>query len=349
MDPLTHTVSGVVLANLVCPDEHRLSYTAALVVAANLPDVDFITRPMKTLGSPKYYHNLTHSLAGLLLLAAGAAAVAHALFPFLHGGVLFGLFLLGGCVHVLLDTVITSGAVRLFWPFSANPISLALLAGLNFRTSSRQCGKPAYVRCTLCQLRWSAWNPILFLLLGGTLAALLWPEQRRALSAAALGLCLAVLLLLALWRQGLKTRLLQRFPDLDGAALHLYPADVVPGRWIAVAQDADTYRIFRLGGLPFHVREAGRLPRAEALADPCVQQSMKHPLYQLYLPRMAHPYAKVDSRNGTTQVTWQDLRYFQDPDIDLYAVKLLYDSRMQVIREEFRERWNAGASLSGAR
>ena len=58
-----HTISGVVQSNLLGPDPNPLAYTATLVVAANLRDIDFFTRPMKTLGTPKYYQKITQELA----------------------------------------------------------------------------------------------------------------------------------------------------------------------------------------------------------------------------------------------------------------------------------------------
>jgi len=345
MDPLTHTLSGIALANLLSPEEHRIVYSGVLVVAANLPDVDFITRPLKTLGSPKYYHNLTHSIPGLLALSLAGTVAAKFLFPSLNGGLLFGLFLLGCCLHVLLDAVITSGYVRPFWPFSNRQVSLALLAGLNFRTSSKGCGRPQYVRCTLCQLRWGVWNPILILLLIGTILSFIWPDQRWMMSISSLSLCAAYLVFLAVFKAELKRRLLKRFPELKTDSLYLYPSDVVPARWIAVAENDHQYRMFGMRGIPPTIEETGRFPKADTLSHPVVERSKTHPLYGVYLPRMAHPYAEVDVQDGITQVTWKDLRYYQDPSIDLYALRLLYDSDLRVLREEFRERWNAGSSL----
>ena len=339
MDPLTHTLSGVVLGNLLAPDPHRMAYAAAFVVATNLPDIDFVTRPSRRLGSPKHYHNLTHSIPGVLLLSLSAAVVSNRLAPAVGWIPFLGIYLLGCTVHLLMDTVITSCYVRLLWPFSHRQFSMGLLAGLNFRTASRKCDRPRYVRCTVCQMRGALFNPVFLFLLAGAGLSLAFPESRRSLALMtvllAVGYCLAV----HLWKGKLRSVLVAAFPDVRPGALHLYPADVIPGRWLAVEECEDRYRLFSLRGIPPRARAAGSIPRPERMTHPAVARTADTPLFQTYLPRMAHPYAEVREGEGAVRVTWKDLRYHQHPGVDLYAMRFTCSPDLARVSGEFRERW----------
>jgi len=342
MDPLSHTISGIVLSNLIASDSHFLAYTTSFVVAANLPDIDFITRPLKTLGSPKYYHKLTHSLPGVVLLPFPAAWLTYVLYPFLSFPKLYGLFLLGTSVHVLLDALLSSSSVPLLWPFTNRRFSLNLLVGLNFRTSSRQCGKPHYIRCVRCQFRGAVFNPILIFFVLGIATALIWPAQKRVLSLLVLLGCTVYCLLIYLNRRGSKRTIVQKIPGLDPGSVFLYPSDIIPFRWLAIEENGNQYRVFSLRGIRPRLHEQELLPKPEALSHPAVKSSMSNPLYEIYRPNMAHPFAKLEEENGNIRVTWKDLRYHQDPSASLYALKLEYDKDLVLLKEEFRERWNEG-------
>lgn len=339
MDPLTHTLSGIVLANLVGPDAGRAAYTATLVVAANLPDIDFLTRPLKTLGSPKYYHNFTHSVVGVLLLSSGAALLTHIVHPFLGTVQLMGLYLLGCGFHTLLDTVIASCFVRLLWPFSNRQVSMALLAGLNFRTASRDCGRPRYLRCVLCQLRGGLFNPTLFLFSSGDLLGLLWPEERRMVSSLTLFAAGAGFAGLYGWKLWVGREVSKGHPEVRSSSLHIYPADVIPSRWLAIEETPTEYRMFSIRGIPPRIRSLRRLPRPETCSHPAVVRSRSNGLYALYRSRMAHPYVEYREHNGNIRVTWKDARYLQSPSVDLYAVKIDYTKDLEQVSQEFRECW----------
>ena len=69
MDPITHTLSGIAVAQVLPLEEHRAVATLTMALAANLPDVDAVTRRLKSTAFIEYHHALTHSLSGMLVLS----------------------------------------------------------------------------------------------------------------------------------------------------------------------------------------------------------------------------------------------------------------------------------------
>jgi len=340
MDPLTHTVSGLALANLMTGDEHRLAFSLTLAFAANLPDVDFITKPMKTLGSPKHYHNVTHSLLGAVALSLVSAWVLHAVYPFASYVTLCALMLAGCALHIFLDTVMTSCYVRLFWPFRLRQSSLELLVGLNPVTASKRCGQMPYLVCPVCQLRGALFNPFPICLTGGLLAAWAFPVHRQWIALVSLAVPLAYLAVQFGSKQRAKQAIRARVTGIDPSALHIYPSHMIPFRWLAILEEPDRYRRFRVQGLPAKVEAAPPVPRPESLTDPALVKSRESDLYQNVSTRFAHPYARVEERGGETLVSWTDLRFDIDPRVVLYTLKCRFSNRNEPISEEFRERWH---------
>lgn len=69
MDNLTHTLFALALARIRPLSRHRLA-TPALVVAANFPDVDVVSRLVRgPVGYLEYHRGFTHSILGLVVLA----------------------------------------------------------------------------------------------------------------------------------------------------------------------------------------------------------------------------------------------------------------------------------------
>lgn len=341
MDPLTHTLSGLVLANLIPVHESRLAYTATLVIAANLPDIDFITKPMKKLGSPKYYHNFTHSILGVILLSVGAAWALHAVYPYTEFAHAAGLMLLGSTVHIVLDTMRTSSYVRLLWPLSLRQTSLELLVGLSPYTASKRCGKTPYVTCPLCQLRSACLNPF-FLSLGiGWLLSILLPGSRFLISATAVAVPIFWALVLGISKRRVRKRLLGLYPEIDPKRLRIYPSHLIPFRWLGIAEGSKTYRMFDVrGAMEPTITERPKLPKPETLKEPLIERSKQGGLYGHIAARLAYPYAQVHREDdGAHLVTWTDLRFSMDPKVPLYTLKCRFDANMLPLSEEFKERW----------
>jgi inner membrane protein len=149
VDNLTHSLVGAVLGRMGLK---RLSPRAmpALIIAANLPDIDsWIARPLGL--SPRTFHRgFTHGIGGLVVMPLVAVAIiwlSERLRPGKEGPIRLGGLLLacfiGVLSHPLLDLMNTYG-VRLFEPLShrwyygdtlfiVDPwIWIALILGLEF-------------------------------------------------------------------------------------------------------------------------------------------------------------------------------------------------------------------------
>ena len=164
MDNLTHSLVGAVLGRMGLK---RLTARAmpALIISANLPDIDsWIAQPLGL--SPRTFHRgFTHGLGGLAVMPLVAAAIIllwDRLRPAREGAVRpLGLLLacfIGVLSHPLLDLMNTYG-VRLLEPFShrwfygdtlfiIDPwIWIALILGLEFSWRAerlgRNCTRPA--------------------------------------------------------------------------------------------------------------------------------------------------------------------------------------------------------------
>lgn len=119
--PIGHSLAGLAvhLAGGARSPRHAV-YALGLVVAANLPDIDFL--PGYLTGSPRAFHwGPTHSITAAVLVALAAGLIARRLGrrfapAFVLVGIAYGS-------HLLLDMSIghiftPSSGLQVFWPFS---------------------------------------------------------------------------------------------------------------------------------------------------------------------------------------------------------------------------------------
>ena len=169
MDNVTHTLTAVALSHVGLNRKTRFA-TLALVVGANLPDVDLIWAHGGSATYLKHHRGITHSFLGITGLAAllaclmyfvGRRAAPKKNVPRLDPRWLFFLCWIGTASHLLLDFTNQYG-VRPFLPFSGrwyawdimfiyDPLLLALLVmGLGvpaiLRLASEEVGaeRPTY-------------------------------------------------------------------------------------------------------------------------------------------------------------------------------------------------------------
>ncbi len=119
MDPITHTLTGVLIGETGYRQRMGPVATLALAVAAEAPDVDAVLRLFDHTQTFYLAHHrgLTHSLIGAPVLAA---LVAAACLPWSRDRrfvPLFGVSLLGVLVHIAED-VVTPFGTMLLAPFS---------------------------------------------------------------------------------------------------------------------------------------------------------------------------------------------------------------------------------------
>ena len=163
MDNLTHTLTGLAISQAGFNRKTRYA-TLAIVIGANLPDIDLLSRIGGNLDYLEYHRGITHSILGITVLGALLAGVIYFLGrrarapkrgPALHGGwLLLGCWVATGS-HLLLDFTNSYG-IRPFMPFSnhwyswgiepiVDPLLLAILiAGLGlpalFRLITEEVG-----------------------------------------------------------------------------------------------------------------------------------------------------------------------------------------------------------------
>ena len=68
MDNLTHTLTAVALSHAGLHRKTRFA-TLTLIVAANLPDIDIVSRFWGSTTYLKYHRGITHSILGVTVLA----------------------------------------------------------------------------------------------------------------------------------------------------------------------------------------------------------------------------------------------------------------------------------------
>jgi len=151
MENLTHTLTGIALSHAGLNRKTRFA-TLATVIAANLPDVDLVTRLAGSATYLRYHRGLTHSLLGASVLAGllagtvyyiGRTAAPKKATPPLDGRWLLAACMISMASHLLLDFTNIYG-IRPFFPFSGrwyawdimfifDPLLLLLLGvGLGF-------------------------------------------------------------------------------------------------------------------------------------------------------------------------------------------------------------------------
>lgn len=131
MDPVTHTLSGVVLANAVFRKRIGPGAVPILAVAANLPDIDALVHITGDPAAVVLRRSFGHSILLLPLLCLLFALLMHRFYPHLERRSLFGLGLAGAAMHIVLDLINSFGVV-LLWPLSDWRPELAIVFIIDF-------------------------------------------------------------------------------------------------------------------------------------------------------------------------------------------------------------------------
>lgn len=327
MDPLAHTLFGAALAQAGLRRASRHA-TAALLIGANLPDLDVIAQLWGTDHALYARRGWTHgvlAMAVLPLLLAGALLLWQrwrraadddaALRPI----GLLAVACLGVWSHPLLDWLNTYG-VRLLMPFDGrwfhgdtlfivDPwLWLLLAAGVVLGRSSARAAQLAWA--LLAAL--ASWlvltrglpDGVLLGWAGGIGAILVlrgWLAAAQSARLAQLGLLAAVAyvaLAFGLARQA-ETRAAARFPLAE--KVHASPLPAQPFAHRIVLAWPDRYRIIEADG---RVHELPRAPTdaivARALADPSIRG---------FAAWTRFPWWRVEAHPQGWRVSFHDLRY----------------------------------------
>jgi inner membrane protein len=245
VDPVTHTLAGVVLGRALFGGALGRAAVPALALASNLPDID---AAVMLSGDPEavlWRRTFGHSVLLLPLWAFGLAAALKRFYPETRAPVLYGAILAGSALHLLFDLINSFGVV-LLWPLSDWRPELATVF-------------------------------IIDLILTGLLAAPILlarvprlRARRTALARAALAAVAAYLLFCAAQRAESGRLLAAAVPPADSRPDFAYvvPEPLGPHRWRGVLRNADRYRVYLIHSLAG--RAELRQELTTAAADPAV-------------------------------------------------------------------------------
>lgn len=342
MDNLTHSLFGVCLARTRLGRAFARP-TPLFVVAANLPDIDVVARPIGGTAAYLVHHRgLTHSLLGvsatalLLFLAAEWVGRRLGARPPAEGGLgrLFSLWIVL-LSHPLLDLLNVYG-VRPFLPFDGrwyygdllfivDPwcwLLLGATAALSVPPRGGRLAGFAAVLLLECAVVWTAgrergpegFAPLFTLWAAVLLGAwLLLGCHRRPGAVLRLGAVALVLYGTAAWQlrsEALETaRAVHPERLLDGPvrAVTPLPAPADPRRWV-VLLEGDR----RVAWVPVQVgRPAGAVWDAERrLEHPAVRRAARTPEGRAWRLFARHPVARVRCGGEVCDVELSDARYF---------------------------------------
>jgi len=250
MDPVTHTLVGVGLANAFFRKRIGSPAVLVLAIASSLPDIDAVVHLTGDPAAILMRRTFGHSVFLLPLWSLALALILRRFYPDVGFTRLLGLVLLGAYLHLFFDLVNSFGVV-LFWPFSDWRPELGIIF-------------------------------IIDLILTGLLAApLLLAVFRRLrphlilLSRIAMA-CVAVYIFFCetnrmIAKQTLASESAQfaARPDFS----YVFPEPLGPHRWHGVVRIGDTYRIYLIHTLSSRIELVGQTQTA--VGQPAVEQVRK--------------------------------------------------------------------------
>ncbi len=301
MDNITHTLTAVALSQAGFNRKTRFA-TLTLILAANLPDVDWISWAWGSATYLKYHRGITHSILGVTVLAAllgwsmytlGCRAREKPGLPLSRWWLLAAAWV-GTSSHLLLDFT-TSYGVRPFLPFSS---------------------------------RWYAWD-IMFifdpLLLGVLIAGLGLPAVLRLVSEevgakkprARWGAVFSLCALVALWglRDFAHRRVVslleshtfsQQNPERVGA----FPSPANPFQWTGVVETESTIDVVPANALGTDVDPEAAQVFHKPDPSPALEAAEATRTGRIFLDFARYPWANVEETDEGYLVTIRDLRFY---------------------------------------
>jgi hypothetical protein len=339
MDFVTHMATGALVAQSVCPPEHRWAFALVGAGAAVVPDIDFVARLGKNdLSFLKNHRGLTHSLLAIPIIATAAAASGNLLFdaPFWP---LAATCVLAAFSHLVLDVTTHASGIAWLWPHRKR-LTWSLFIGLNPLTSSARCSERRVGTCVRCSMHSAILNPFVALVLAGFLASLAAPSWALA---SRISLGVAALYLGAVgWIRWRASRLLRKSLGDDGAGgaievLRAFPAGFSPMRWLGLVGTDRGVRLFDVNALTGRVEPRSDMPPSED--SPVVQATLDTATVREFLGQAMHPYARSYAVAGGSVVIWRDLALAFSPVVSLYTARVVLDGQRRVVAERFLERW----------
>jgi inner membrane protein len=326
VDNLTHTLTAVALSHAGLHRKTRFA-TLTLIVAANLPDLDLVSRLWGSATYLKYHRGPTHSILGVSLLAFLLAWTVYFLGrkakpkpgPAASLPWLLVLAWIGTASHLLLDFTNSYG-VRPFLPFSP---------------------------------RWYAWDimyifdPLLLVLLClglglPTLLRLVSEEVGASRSRPAWGAVFSLCALLFLWglRDFAHRRVLgflasHTYSEQDPLRVGAFPSPLNPFEWTGVVETDTAYDVLPANALDNDVdpRSAQQLHKPEASA--ALEAALKTRTGRIFMDFARFPWAQAEENDEGFDVQIRDLRFYTNSGAPRFLAQIELDKALRVRSETF--------------
>ena len=312
MDPLTHTLSGVVMAHTGFRQRLGRSAVIALTAGALAPGLDSIMSLWDPFAAIKYHRGLTHSVFGGVLLAVLVAWPIHRWGSHKRYRDLVGLVYLGILLHIGLDLV-TSFGTRALYPL----------------TSTRFTWDLAFII-----------DPLLTaMLVMPVLVA--WRRPHLAMRATRMGIIAAILYLFvaasakASATAGFLRELAQR--GIPAERIMVVPAPLSPFRWTALA--ASPRRLFRATVTPGSGAAVDFQSYSQAPRNLFVERSDALESVRLFLTFARAPWTQYIARGGEHIVEYRDLGFGAERRLHDMVLRVVMNAAGMVESVDFNHRF----------
>ena len=328
MDNLTHTFTAISLSRVGLNRTTRFA-TLALVVGANLPDIDLAWSARGAASYLKYHRGITHSLLGITVLAAGLGVLLYLLAlrtvpnknsPQLSAPWLFGVCWIATASHLLLDFTNAYG-VRPFLPVSGrwyawgimpiiDPLLLAVLAAgwaipALFRLISEEvgAGKPGFRRGAIIALSGMV---------------LLWGLRDLAR------------------RRVIRQLDSHNYGDEPPIRLDAFPSLVNPFQWTGVVETDSAFHLLNADAFADDVDPERSETLHKPSPSPALNAARKAPAEVIFCDFARFPYAEVSETEDGFEVRVRDLRFAQPySEGHAFEVSTSLDKQLHVVSESF--------------
>lgn len=255
---------------------------AILAVAANLPDIDGLVHLTADPAAITLRRSFGHSVFAMPVWSLAAAWLWKRRHPRFRLSTLFGMNLLGCCVHVFFDLVNSFGVLAL-WPFDGYRPELSIIFIIDLALTGL-LGLP-YLAARLPP----------------------WRGRLEALCRTSLACVAAYVLLCAAGRARAEMLLLEHDPGRRAGFSYVFPEPFGPHRWRGVLRFGDRYRVYLIHSVSGRTELKGEVSTEDS--DPRVLAAKDTDLAKRLQAFFKAPVWRVEERPGETQVKAYDLRF----------------------------------------
>lgn len=255
---------------------------AILAVAANLPDIDGLVHLSADPAAITLRRSFGHSVFAMPLWSLAAAWLWRRRCPQYRLSTLFGMNLLGCCVHVLFDLVNSFGVLAL-WPFDGYRPELSIIFIIDLALTGLLA--LPFLACRLPP----------------------WRGRLEALCRASLACVAAYVLLCAASRTRAEMLLQGQDPGRKAAFSYVFPEPLGPHRWRGVIRFGERYQVYLIHS--FSGRAELKREVSTADSDPRVLAARDTKLGRRLQAFFKAPVWRVEEEAGEVRVKAYDLRF----------------------------------------